>query len=74
VIASRVTLANPAVVRLGHAPHALSALYSIAVREATTLAFADAFLALAGVTLLLTPLVFLLKTRKLHGPIELPAE
>lgn len=73
-IASRLTLANPAVFRLGHAPHALSALYGIAVREATTLAFADAFWALAAVTLVLTPLVLLLKTRKLQGPIELPAE
>ena len=61
-LAGTITLRNPAVdtAVAHHAP--LTDIYQYVVQQATTMAFADAFFVLAAVTLLLTPLVLLLRT------------
>lgn len=59
-LAGNVTLRNPAVAgALQHAP--ASAIASLVQQQATTMAFADAFYVLGAITLLLTPLVLLLR-------------
>jgi len=60
-LAGHVTLAAPAVQRAlaAHAPITLVA--GVVQREASTMAFADAFYMLAAVTFILTPLVLLLR-------------
>jgi DHA2 family multidrug resistance protein len=76
VLATQATLANPEVARRLSEPGpagALVRLYAVIVREATTLAFADAFWVLAAVALLLTPLVFLLKTKRSALSASVPA-
>ncbi len=53
----------------------LSQIYAMVVQQAQTMAFADAFLILGGVTLLLTPMVLLLRTpRAPIAPVAVAAE
>ncbi|MDE2481977.1 MAG: DHA2 family efflux MFS transporter permease subunit [bacterium] len=67
ILAARVTLANPAVQRAMQAHAPLAALAGLVQQQAATMAFADAFFFLGAVTLVLTPLVLLLRgTRKHH--------
>jgi DHA2 family multidrug resistance protein len=63
-LAGELTLRNPALQAAlqHHAP--LSSIYRILVQQSTTMAFADAFAFLAGITLLLTPMVLFLTTPK----------
>lgn len=63
-LAGEMTLRNPAVQRAlqHHAP--LGGIYGIVLQQSVTMAFADAFYALAAITLLLTPLVLFLRTPK----------
>ena len=67
-LAGELTLRNPALQAAlqHHAP--LSSIYRILVQQSTTMAFADAFAFLAGITLLLTPMVLFLTTPK-HRPV-----
>jgi DHA2 family multidrug resistance protein len=60
-LAGRITLQSPAVQQAlqHHAPLAL--LAGLVQQQAATMAFADAFYVLGAVTLILTPLVFLLR-------------
>ncbi|HEV3153510.1 MAG TPA: DHA2 family efflux MFS transporter permease subunit [Candidatus Baltobacteraceae bacterium] len=61
-LAGTITLRSPAVnaAIAHHAP--LQQLYGIVVQQSTTMAFADAFVFLGAITLLLTPMVLLLRT------------
>ncbi|HZY95706.1 MAG TPA: DHA2 family efflux MFS transporter permease subunit [Candidatus Cybelea sp.] len=70
-LAGQVNLASPAVqAALQH--HASPAqIAGIVMQQASTLAFADAFYVLGAITLLLTPLVLLLRTRR--PPAAAPA-
>jgi DHA2 family multidrug resistance protein len=60
-LAGTITLRNPAVVQWLHHHLPLGELFGIVNREATTLAFADASLFLALLSLVLTPLVLFLR-------------
>lgn len=74
-LAGEMTLRNPALANAlqHHAP--ISAIYGIVLQQSATMAFADAFGFLALVTLLLTPLVFLLRTPPAgHAPLAIAAE
>jgi DHA2 family multidrug resistance protein len=66
-LAANATLRNPAVQQAiqHHAP--LPLLAGILQQQAVTMAFADAFYVLGGVTLILTPLVFFLKVARGGG-------
>jgi DHA2 family multidrug resistance protein len=61
-LAGELTLRNPALqaALTHHAP--LASIYQTLVQQSTAMAFADAFVFLAAVTLLLTPLVYFLRT------------
>jgi DHA2 family multidrug resistance protein len=61
-LAGTVTLQNPAVAQAlqEHAP--IAQLAGLVNQQAATMAFADAFYVLGGITLLLTPLVLLLRS------------
>lgn len=65
-LAGEMTLRNPALQAAlqHHAP--LSVIYRLLMQQSATMAFADAFLFLAAITLLLTPLVLFLRTPKTH--------
>jgi DHA2 family multidrug resistance protein len=73
ILAAGITHANPNVQRLLFAvgPAGLQRLYGVVVREASTLAFADAFWMLALVALTLTPLVLLIRTQRSSEPVAL---
>jgi DHA2 family multidrug resistance protein len=62
VLAGGVTLAHPAAVQAlqHHAP--IEAIAGLVAQQASAMAFADAFYVLGALTLLLTPLVFLLRS------------
>jgi DHA2 family multidrug resistance protein len=63
-LAAELTLRNPAV-QSALAHHAkLASIYQLLMAQSTTMAFADAFVVLAAVTLLLTPLVIFLRAPK----------
>lgn len=64
VLAGNVNLASPAVQSALQHQAPPSQLAGIVAQQASTLAFADAFYVLGAVTLLLTPLVLLLRTRR----------
>lgn len=66
-LAGELTLRNTALQAAiqHHAP--LTSIYGVVVQQSTTMAFADAFLVLAAVTLLLTPLVIFLRAPKAAG-------
>ena len=74
VLATHINSAAPAVSRAVEHQAPLAQIYGLLVQEATTLAFADAFWIMAAVTVLLTPLVFLLRPRRPRGPVAVPAE
>ncbi len=64
-----------------HIPHAsaqvtahLGQLAAVVVREATTLSYADGFLALAAASALFIPLVLLLRTKRTSGPAAIAIE
>jgi len=63
-LAAQVNLANPAVQGAIANHVSLGQIAAIVARQASTLAFADAFYVLGAITLLLTPLVLLLRTRR----------
>ncbi|HEY1655409.1 MAG TPA: DHA2 family efflux MFS transporter permease subunit [Candidatus Tumulicola sp.] len=67
-LAGTITLHSPAVARAlaNHAP--IAAIAGLANQQAATMAFADAFYVLGAVTLLLTPLVLLLRTPAGNAP------
>ncbi|GAC1401525.1 MAG: MDR family MFS transporter [Vulcanimicrobiaceae bacterium] len=69
ILAGHATLHDPALSSLTSAPSAplLGRLYYLIVQQATTLAFADASWMLAGITVLLGPLVLLLRRRPQAG-------
>ncbi len=63
-LAGDMSLRNPAVqAALAH-HEPLATIYQLLIQQSTTMAFADAFLFLAAITLLLTPLVIFLRTPK----------
>ncbi len=63
-LAGELTLRNSAV-RWAIQHHAsLGTLYGLVMQQSTAMAFADAFFVLAAITLLLTPLVWFLRTPK----------
>jgi MFS transporter, DHA2 family, multidrug resistance protein len=64
VLAGNVNLSAPAVQSALQHQAPLSQLAAAVAQQASTLAFADAFYVLGGITLLLTPLVLLLRTRR----------
>ncbi|MEO6835825.1 MAG: DHA2 family efflux MFS transporter permease subunit [Candidatus Tumulicola sp.] len=70
-LAGGITLKNPAVAQAlqHHAP--IAAIAVLANQQAATMAFADAFYVLGAITLLLTPLVLLLRAPR--APIGRPA-
>ena len=74
VIASTMTERGIAMQRALSAHIPLEKLAQLASQQAVTMAFADAFFFLGIVTLVLLPIVFLLRTPRATGPIELPAE
>lgn len=73
-LAGAVNLRNIGIAGLSQHPSVaqLKQLYGLVVKQATTLAFADAFLMLAIATVVLTPLVALLRIRPAGGPARLP--
>ena len=66
ILSSTTTTAHPAIAEFFQAHGSIGELTSLVVQQASALSFADASLALAWTTLVLTPLVFILaKPRKL---------
>ncbi len=75
VIASTMNLHSVAMQRALAAHFPLSALAGIASQQAATMAFADAFYVLGITTIILLPLVLLLKSPKRgDAPVALPAD
>jgi DHA2 family multidrug resistance protein len=76
VLSSNVTLSHPVVERVVGLHNALPQVAGLIAQQAATLSFADAFMFLGAITLILTPLVFLLRVPKApaHAPQALPAE
>ncbi|MBV8198284.1 MAG: hypothetical protein JO263_09115 [Candidatus Eremiobacteraeota bacterium] len=64
-LAGSVNLSSPAVQSALAHQASLAQLAQVVTQQATTLAFADAFYVLGAVTLLLTPLVLLLRTPRM---------
>jgi DHA2 family multidrug resistance protein len=75
VLAGNANLANGAVQQTIGLPHALAQLYQQIVLQATTLAYADAQLALGVLTLVLMPLIFVMPRRRVGaGPVQASVE
>ena len=75
VLAGNANLANGAVQQTIGLPHALAQLYQQIVLQATTLAYADAQLALGVLTLVLMPLIFVMPRRRAGaGPVQASVE
>jgi DHA2 family multidrug resistance protein len=75
MIAADITPANPAVQRALGSHQTLAGIYAIVQQQATTLAYADAAFFLCMLTLVLTPLVFVLEKPKRGGaPVSLSPE
>ena len=76
VLSGNVTLAHPNVNHISGLAGALPKLAAGVAQQAATLSFADAFIFLGVITLVLTPLVLLLRVPKPGGgaPQALPAE
>ncbi|MBV8150142.1 MAG: hypothetical protein JOY59_01190, partial [Candidatus Eremiobacteraeota bacterium] len=73
-LAGAITRNNPMVAQLQHAHLPLASLFGIVNREATTLAFADAAMFLALLSIVLAPLVFVMKKPQVHaGPRPAPS-
>ncbi|MBV8374504.1 MAG: DHA2 family efflux MFS transporter permease subunit [Candidatus Eremiobacteraeota bacterium] len=70
-LAGSVTLRNPAVASAVQQHASISQLAGAVGQQASALAFADAFYVLGAITLLLTPLVFLLRSPRV--PVARPA-
>jgi DHA2 family multidrug resistance protein len=68
-LASSINLANPAVQRALEAHAPIGTLAGIVSQQAATMAFADAFYFLGIVTLILTPLVLLLRPPRNAAPV-----
>jgi len=66
-LASEVTRRSLAVIHATQAHAPLSAIAGLVQQQATTMAFADAFMFLGGLTFLLMPLSWLLRTRAAKG-------
>jgi MFS transporter, DHA2 family, multidrug resistance protein len=75
-LAASVTLSNPAVQNAIAHHTTLSSVSALVAQQASTMSFADAFYFLGVVTLLLSPLVLLLRPPKAHapGPAAIAAE
>ena len=73
MLAAGITHANSSVQRilLSAGPEGLQRIYAVVVREANTLAFADAFWMLGLVAFLLAPLVLLIRTQRAAEPVTL---
>jgi DHA2 family multidrug resistance protein len=67
MLAGQITLASPAVQHVLQAHGSLAQIAGIVTQQADTMAFADAFYFLAVVTIVLTPLVLLLRPPKTPG-------
>ena len=67
ILAGHATLAAPPVAAIAASPAKMANLYAIIVREANTLAFADAFLALAICATCFTPLIFFLRVKRVRS-------
>ncbi len=74
ILAAHATLSVPAIAAMSHSTSRMANLYAIIVREANTLAFADAFLALAVCAAFFTPLIFLLRIKRAAGPATVAPE
>jgi MFS transporter, DHA2 family, multidrug resistance protein len=75
ILAEHATYANAAVRQLVQHPHGLEVLYAQILREAATLSYADAQLALGGLTFALMPLIFVLPGRRKNAaPVPIVAE
>jgi hypothetical protein len=73
-LAGEITLRNTQL-HAALANHAsLAKIATIVVQQAQTMAFADAFIFLAAITLLLTPMVLLLRTPKRATPLAAAGE
>ncbi|HTX57621.1 MAG TPA: DHA2 family efflux MFS transporter permease subunit [Candidatus Acidoferrales bacterium] len=72
-LAAEINLTRPAVQHAlaAHAP--LTAMAQVVAQQASTMAFADAFYMLGAVTLVLTPLVFLLRRPRAAAATHAPA-
>jgi DHA2 family multidrug resistance protein len=68
-LAGSINLANPAVQRALEAHAPIGTLAGIVSQQAATMAFADAFYFLGIVTLILTPLVLLLRPPRNAAPV-----
>jgi DHA2 family multidrug resistance protein len=73
MLAAGITHANSSVQRilLSVGPEGLQRIYAVVVREANTLAFADAFWMLGIVAFVLAPLVLLIRTQRPAEPVTL---
>jgi DHA2 family multidrug resistance protein len=70
-LAGNANYANGAVQQLASLPHGIAQLYQQISVQATTLAYADAQLALGVLTLVLMPLIFVMpRRRKGAGPVQ----
>ena len=76
VLRGNITLSRPIAQHVTAVHNALPQVAGLVAQQAATLSFADAFLFLGAITLVLTPLVFLLRPPKggSHVPQALPAE
>ena len=76
VLAGNITLAHPNVNHISVLQGALPKLAAGVAQQAATLSFADAFIFLGVITLVLSPLVLLLRVPRApaHAPQALPAE
>jgi MFS transporter, DHA2 family, multidrug resistance protein len=72
-LAGGATLANPAVAQWVHAHLPLANLFGIINRQAVTLAFADASMFLAILSIVLMPLVFIMQKPKPHAEGPAPS-
>jgi DHA2 family multidrug resistance protein len=63
-LAAEITNSNPAVGAAIQHHASIANIYGVLLQQSTTMAFADAFLFLGAITLLLTPLVFFLRAPK----------
>ncbi len=68
-LAASINLSRPAVQHAIAAHASIAAIANLVVQQATALSFADAFYMLGVVTLLLSPLVLLLRPPQAAGPI-----
>ena len=74
ILAAHATLSAPAIATLSSSASSMGVLYGIIVREANTLAFADAFLALAVLATSFIPLIFLLRIKRAARPAAVAIE